>query len=395
MNWTRGRTIGRGSSASVSIATSRHSGDIFAVKTTELSQSQSLQREQKILSTLISPNIVTYIGYDVTNENNKFMYNLLLEYMPGGTLSDAIHDVRLDEAAIGFYTHQILQGLEYIHSSGVAHCDIKGQNILISEGGAKLADFGFAKWINPAAENDNTAAVAIGGTPMFMAPEVARGEEQGFPADIWALGCTIIEMATGESPWPNFYDPVSVLYRVGFSREIPEFPDFLSDQARDFLGKCLRRDPKERWTAKELLKHPFLREKQILEFNSNSPTSILDQGVWNSIEEPESLYSTSPSSCLNSPAKRIRRLECSGEPNWTVDENWITIRSNNNEQRQELMEGIYHEDNLFFGSVTASICDEMELEDFLIDPFEGRNVRCSTCTEHRVVLDWRETKRDC
>ncbi|PSS05992.1 Mitogen-activated protein kinase kinase kinase [Actinidia chinensis var. chinensis] len=297
MDWTRGPTIGRGSFASVFVATSRHSGDIFAIKSTELSQSQSLQREQKILSTLISPSIVTYIGYTITSENNKFMYNLLLEYVSSGTLSDAIHDGRLEESAIEFYTHQILQGLEYIHSSGVAHCDVKGQNILISGGGAKLADFGCAKWINPATKNDDVAAT-IGGTPMFMALEVARGEEQGFPADIWALGCTIIEMATGESPWPNFSDPVSVLYRIGFSREIPEFPDFLFDQARDFLGKCLRRDPKERWTAKELLKHPFLwesnfREKHILELNSNSPTSILDQGVWNSIEEPESLDATS------------------------------------------------------------------------------------------------------
>ncbi|KAF5948533.1 hypothetical protein HYC85_014490 [Camellia sinensis] len=234
---------------------------------------------------------------------------------------------RLDEAVIGNYTREILKGLEYIHSIGVAHCDVKSQNILVGESGAKLADFGCAKWLNPREDK----AAPIGGTPMFMAPEVARGEEQGLSGDIWALGCTVIEMATGgRSPWTRVADPVSVLYRIGFSGEIPEFPDFLSSQAKDFLGKCLKRDPKERWTAKQLLNHTFLGEsnshtKQFVGFNSDSPTSILDHGVWNTVEESETLDS-------DSPAKRIGGLLlCSGVANWRWDENWITIRSNNNE----------------------------------------------------------------
>ncbi|CAL5342399.1 unnamed protein product [Camellia sinensis] len=333
MNWTRGHTIGRGSSATVSAATSPHSGNVFAVKSTELSQSQFLQREQKILSTLVSPHVVEYIGYDITKEKDKLVYNLHMEYVPGGTLSDAIRrhggggGGRLDEAVIGNYTREILKGLEYIHSIGVAHCDVKSQNILVGESGAKLADFGCAKWLNPREDK----AAPIGGTPMFMAPEVARGEEQGLSGDIWALGCTVIEMATGgRSPWTRVADPVSVLYRIGFSGEIPEFPDFLSSQAKDFLGKCLKRDPKERWTAKQLLNHTFLGEsnshtKQFVGFNSDSPTSILDHGVWNTVEESETLDS-------DSPAKRIGGLLlCSGVANWRWDENWITIRSNNNE----------------------------------------------------------------
>ncbi|KAA8524704.1 hypothetical protein F0562_011127 [Nyssa sinensis] len=340
MDWIRGHAIGRGSSATVSVATSRCSGDIFAVKSVELSQSEFLQREQKILSSLSCPGIVSYLGYDITRENNKLMYNLQMEYVPGGTLTDAIHrhGGRLNESAIVRYTRQTLEGLEYLHSSGIVHCDIKGRNILIGESGAKIADLGCAKWVHPVAGGSGKVVAApIGGTPVFMAPEVARGEEQGFPVDIWALGCTVIEMATGGLPWSNVTDPVSILYRIAFSGELPEFPDFLSDQAKDFLSKCLRRDPKERWTAKELLKHPFLAEfsshpKQSQDFDSNSPTSILDQRLWSSTEESKFQIDLDHTSSVNSPAQRIRALSCSGVPSWTRDEDWITIRDNSGEE---------------------------------------------------------------
>ncbi|XAR55362.1 Mitogen-activated protein kinase kinase kinase [Bertholletia excelsa] len=368
MDWTRDRTVGRGSSATVSVATHRLHGDIFAVKSAELSQSKFLQREQRILSTLKSPHIVAYIGHDVTEENNKLMCNLFMEYVPGGTLADEIrrHGGSLDQSEIVHYTHQIIQGLEYLHSVGVAHCDVKGQNILIGSSGAKIADFGCARWLSEAAP--------IGGTPAYMAPEVACGEEQGLAADIWALGCTVIEMATGCPPWGRVAgDPVSVLYRIGFSGEVPELPEFLSDQAKDFLGKCLKRDPRERWTAGELLKHPFLREpnspaKQIVDFDSNSPTSILDRGVWSSTEESES-DSTIQESYSNSPAERIGRLaSCSGSPSWAGGKNWITIRGISDEARFTVEE--------------------------LIDSSD-RNVSCSNkisdsfracCTEHRNIF---------
>ncbi|KAK6919337.1 Protein kinase domain [Dillenia turbinata] len=334
MYWTRGHIIGRGSSATVYAATSSQSGEVYAVKSVKLSKSEPLQREGRILSSLSSPYVVGYKGCDITKENNLFMYNLLMECVPGGTLSQEIRRKggRLDESRIGFYTSQILKGLDYLHSNGFVHCDIKGANVLVSENGAKIGDMGCAKRVNLVANDLDHAAEPIGGTPAFMAPEVARGEEQGFPADIWSLGCTVIEMATGGSLWPGLTDPVSVLYHVGFSGEGPEIPNWLSGEAKDFLGKCLRRDPKERWTASHLLKHKFLRElelisngKEIQESYSNSPTSILDQGIWNSCSLGES-------GVQDSPEKRIQRLElCSGNASWTFDENWVTIRCNNNE----------------------------------------------------------------
>ncbi|XP_009616882.1 mitogen-activated protein kinase kinase kinase 17-like [Nicotiana tomentosiformis] len=327
MDWTRGATIGHGSSAAVSIAMSRCSGEIFAVKSVELSQSEFLQKEQKILSTLSSPYIVCYKGYDVTRENNKDMFNLMMEYMPDGTLTDEIQGGPLNEQLIRYYTKQIIHGLNYLHSKGIVHCDIKGHNILLYKTGAKIADFGCARSVDQAKWN--------GGTPMFMAPEVARGEEQWFAADIWALGCTIIEMATGASPWTTVnHSPASLLCHIAFSGQIPEIPKFLSSQARDFLSECLRRDPKQRWSAKQLLNHPFLEQsdsnsKINEDFITSSPTSILDQRIWNSVEESETVEDSRQTiSSMDSPLQRVTKL-CteSGKLEWRWDESWSTVRN--------------------------------------------------------------------
>ncbi|CAI9304017.1 unnamed protein product [Lactuca saligna] len=304
MRWSRGHVLGRGSSATVSTATSTATGEVFAVKSVVLSQSETLQREQKFLSILSSPYVVNYKGYDITREENKIMYNLLMEYMSGGTVIDAIkvqNCDRLNELEISNYTRQIIQGLEYLHSNGVVHCDIKGANLLVDENGVKIADFGCAKWASE--------GVAVCGTPVFMAPEVARGEEQGFAADIWAVGCVVIEMATGGLPWTN--------------------------------------DSKERWGATELLKHPFLEQfkrhtKEITDrdLRTGSPTSILDRDVWNSMEESALVGSDFiRQSCSSySLRQRIEQLAGNSEKvkwTWMVEEeiDWMTIRSNESSGR--------------------------------------------------------------
>ncbi|KAG6572287.1 Mitogen-activated protein kinase kinase kinase 17, partial [Cucurbita argyrosperma subsp. sororia] len=327
MAWTRLAAVGHGSFATVYLAASSSSGDLFAVKSAELLNSDFLETEQRILSSLSHPSIVGYKGFDVTTENGKLMYNLFMEYAAGGSLADEIvrRGGRIKEVTAAFYTRQIVRGLEYLHKRGLVHCDVKARNILIGADGLKIADFGCSKWVR-----ESPAAVC--GTPMFMAPEVARGETQGISSDIWALGCTLIEMVSGAPPWPTAGDPVSTLYRIAYSGDSPEIPSFLSEKAKDFLGKCLRRNPTERWSANRLLKHPFLGELSfgfeiIKELHSDfeSPTSILDQGPWNSLEEgSQTLLKTETWE-----DDRIKRLSMfSGEIKWEMrDDNWITIRS--------------------------------------------------------------------
>lgn len=332
MNWTRGRIIGQGSSATVTIATDDLTGEVFAVKSAEVSNSELLKREQRILSTIMCPQIVAYKGCDISYENGKLLYNLFLEYAPRGTLIDTIHlhggnNGGLDEIQIKSYTRMILQGLEFLHSKGIVHCDIKGQNVLITCGdGAKICDLGCARQVDEVSHVDWSSSVPINGTPIYMAPEVARGEEQNFPADVWALGCTVIEMATGCATWVNSSDPVSVLYRTGFSDDVPEIPEFMSKQGKDFLDKCLKRDPSERWAASELLKHDFLKQQ-----NLETPTSVLNQGLWLSMEEglEERTWNSNHKSNSTSPKERIWQLsEASSEKsNWVWDETWVTVRS--------------------------------------------------------------------
>ncbi|XP_010252458.1 PREDICTED: mitogen-activated protein kinase kinase kinase 2-like [Nelumbo nucifera] len=351
MDWIRGRTLGRGSSATVSLASAVQSGEAFAVKSIQLSRSECLKREQRILSCIGCSQVVGYKGCDVTSENGQLVYNLFMEYVPGGTLTDAIQKQggQLDESAIRSHCREILRGLHYLHTNGIVHCDIKGRNVLIGKDGAKIADLGCARWVDE--------VTPFAGTPVFMAPEVARGDEQGIPADVWSVGCTVIEMATGRPPWPEVADPVSALYRIAFSKDTPELPNCLSEQARDFLSKCLMRNPKERWTTAQLLKHPFLGEsnshfKQIQGADSDSPTSILDQGFWDSLEESETHINFNS---LNSPAERIRRL-CGGIssssprlPDWTWDENWVTVRSstnNSNDGEEEEGNSLRREQNM-------------------------------------------------
>ncbi|KAL6196295.1 hypothetical protein ACLB2K_031910 [Fragaria x ananassa] len=347
MEWTRGPTIGRGSTAVVSLATDAFSGEVFAVKSAELSRSSLLRKEKCFLSKLSSPHVVRYLGCDVSTEHNEPMYNIFMEYVPGGTLSDAVrrNGKQLEEGMIQSFTHQIVQGLQYLHSNGLAHCDIKSQNILVCQesGEIKIADLGCAKLVHEAPTS------SFSGTPVFMAPEVARGEEQGFEADIWALGCTLIEMATGgSSPWPEVSDPVSALYRIGFSGDLPELPRWLSKEGKDFLSKCLTKCPRERWTAKELLEHPFLKDYSSMGSMSlsSSPNSVLDQGLWDSFEVFEEALQKQVCQSIcssNSPQDRIKMLmggTCStfsDTTNWEFDENWCTVRSNGAEDSHALL----------------------------------------------------------
>ncbi|CAI0437277.1 unnamed protein product [Linum tenue] len=354
MEWSRGPVIGRGSTATVSLATSTASGHLLALKSADLSRSLFLQREQSILSNLSSPYIVKYVGSGVSHEDGGTpTYNLCMEYAAGGTLRDEIRrrGGRMGEGEIGAVARRVLKGLEYLHGEGLAHCDIKPQNVLVDEaaGGAVIGDFGCAKFV----VEGGSEVVGFSGTPAFMAPEVARGEEQGFAADVWAVGCTVIEMATGRNPWAELGgedDPVSALYRIGFSGEIPAVPSWLSEEASDFVGKCLVRDPRERWSARGLLDHPFLHESESIdgfkeEAGERSPSCVLDQGFWDSLDDggldsSEDLTVDEAFGSRIPPGDRIKSLITSASKfsDWSSEEEgWITVRSNESVEKDGML----------------------------------------------------------
>ncbi len=137
------------------------------------------------------------------------------------------------------------------------HRDIKGANILVDNRGCiKLADFGASKKVVKL--GTISEAKSMKGTPYWMAPEVIRQTGHNWQADMSSVGCTVIKMATCKRPWSQQFQEVVALFDIGTTNSHPPIPDHLSHQGKDFLLKCLQREPTLRPSATELLKHPFV-----------------------------------------------------------------------------------------------------------------------------------------
>ncbi|XP_057507411.1 mitogen-activated protein kinase kinase kinase 18-like [Actinidia eriantha] len=278
-NWVRGSCIGQGSFGTVSLAVNKSDGQIFAVKSVDRrleleSQIEALENEIRILQSVSSPWVVKYLGDDETVEDGATSFrNLHLEYMPGGTVADLAKKSGADveESVVRSYAWCIVSALRYVHAKGIVHCDVKGKNVLLgpTADSAKLADFGSAM------ENSDARPPEPRGSPLWMAPEVVRGEYQGPESDVWSLGCTVIEMVTGMPPWED--RGCETLCRIGYSGESPDIPIQLSELGRDFVNKCLRRDPIERWSCDQLLRHPFIASSSPpFSISYSSPRCVLD-----------------------------------------------------------------------------------------------------------------------
>ncbi|KAJ0677368.1 putative mitogen-activated protein kinase kinase kinase STE-STE11 family [Helianthus annuus] len=281
IRWRKGELIGCGAFGRVYMGMNLDSGELLAVKQVSIivntaskdktqAHIRELEEEVKLLKNLSHPNIVRYLGTAREEES----LNIFLEFVPGGSISSLLGKFgSFPESVIRMYTKQILLGLEYLHKNGIMHRDIKGANILVdNKGQIKLADFGASKKVVELATM--TGAKSMKGTPYWMAPEVILQTGHSFSADIWSVGCTVIEMATGKPPWSEQYQEVAALFHIGTTKAHPPIPDHLSSEAKEFLLKCLQKEPDLRSNASELLQHPFVTG----EYNETHPvfrTSVM------------------------------------------------------------------------------------------------------------------------
>ncbi|KAK4242369.1 hypothetical protein C8A03DRAFT_29467 [Achaetomium macrosporum] len=272
MRWQQGHFVGGGTFGNVYAAMNLDTGQLMAVKEIRLQDPKlipniagQIRDEMRVLETVDHPNVVSYYGIEV-HRDRVYMF---MEFCSGGSLANLLEHGRIeDEQVIMVYALQLLEGLAYLHELKIAHRDIKPENILLDHNGIiKYVDFGAAKLIARQGRTlvqDITSTKpnkSMTGTPMYMSPEVIKGENPGHfgAVDIWSLGCVILEMATGRRPWANLDNEWAIMYNIaqGNPPQLPS-PDQLSPQGIDFLKRCFVKDSKKRDTAVELLQHEWI-----------------------------------------------------------------------------------------------------------------------------------------
>lgn len=207
------------------------------------------EREAKVLASLNHPNIAAI--HQVGRDDERHF--LVMELVPGETLAERLARRPLTVETALSYALQIARALEAAHGRGVIHRDLKPQNVKIAPGGdVKLLDFGLAKaaGADPRGEEPTeettrdvqlTATGTILGTAAYMSPEQIRGESVDQRSDIWAFGCVLFEMLSGERPFGRRSDPDTLAAILREEVDPEALPRQTPDGVRQLVRRCLRK----------------------------------------------------------------------------------------------------------------------------------------------------------
>lgn len=279
--------LGKGAYATVRLAQNLKSGQKVAIKTYEKYQildpikKKNLLREIEILRKLEHPHIIKLFE----TVDSKKHYHLVLEYINGCSLYNYIKGKTnnlLDEQEARRIFKQVLLAVEYCHNLGVAHRDIKFDNILLdSKNNVKLIDFGFATL-----DSYDQKTRLFCGTPSYMAPEIVKRKDYcAVNADIWALGIVLYAMLCGKMPFRGFND--KELYRK-IEKGSFILPGNFHDSLKKLISSMLDINPRKRPSIRTILENDWVLSSHILRSNTQvlqslqtrvNESSSLDLGI--------------------------------------------------------------------------------------------------------------------
>lgn len=206
-------------------------------------------REINSMLNLDHPNLVRFYGA-YFREN---AVELALELMDRKTLRELASAAgRIPEAAMCYVAKHVLRALAYLHENRQIHRDLKPANVCLNSAGeVKVSDFGIAKAMEETAE-----AETFVGTTFYMSPERVEGGKYVYSADIWSLGIVLVECLAGAFPYDT---EVLVAFLSSILEDpSPRPPPGSSPELEDFLQVALQKDPRQRASAKDLLRHPWI-----------------------------------------------------------------------------------------------------------------------------------------
>ncbi|KAL3512495.1 hypothetical protein ACH5RR_025212 [Cinchona calisaya] len=261
------QVLGHGNGGTVYKVRHKRTSATYALKVVH-SDSDPLNRRQilreiSILRRTDSPYVVNCLG---VFEKSGGDIAILMEYMDKGTLESLIKSGAVfSEEIVAKIAYQVVEGLEHLHAHKIVHRDIKPSNLLVNgEMQVKIADFGVSKIMCRTLDPCNSYV----GTCAYMSPERFDPDTYGndgtynaYASDIWSLGLTLLELYMGHFPYlPDGQRPdwATLMCVICFG-EPPSLPDCVTKDFRSFIECCLQKDSSKRWTASQLLLHPFLQ----------------------------------------------------------------------------------------------------------------------------------------